>query len=204
MLSLATPWAFGIRNVHAHRLPWAIASAHGFTAIELMVVVAIVAILAALAAPSFTPLIERWRVRSAVEGLQSALYFARSEAIKRGGRVVIQKLPNGTNGCSAPNGADWNCGWFICEDTNGNNSCATSEPVLQRFDAPVKLDITRTGNGASIAFDRWRMPARWFGFSLLPESKTTTNPAARGLCMSAAGRIRVIPPEDIPCRSTSN
>ena len=39
----------------------------GFTAIELLVVVAIVAILTALAAPSFTPLIERWRVRQARE-----------------------------------------------------------------------------------------------------------------------------------------
>ena len=40
---------------------------HGFTAVELMVVVAIVAILAALAGPSFAPLIERWRVRDAAE-----------------------------------------------------------------------------------------------------------------------------------------
>ena len=179
-------------------------ASRGFTAIELMVVVAIVAVLAALAAPSFTPLIERWRVRSAVEGLQSSIYFARSEAIKRGGNVVLEKLPNGTNGCTAANTADWNCGWFICEDTNGNDSCAASEPVLQRFDAPVKLEITRTSNGASIAFDRWGMQGSWFGFSLVPESKPTTNAAARGLCMSSAGRIRVIPPEDIPCSSTNN
>ncbi|MGL6206135.1 MAG: pilus assembly FimT family protein, partial [Giesbergeria sp.] len=62
---------------------------HGFTAIELMVVVAIVAVLAALAAPSFTPLIERWRVRQAAENLTSSLYFARSEAIKRGGGIAL-------------------------------------------------------------------------------------------------------------------
>ena len=49
----------------------------GFTAIELMVVVSIVAILAALAGPSFAPLIERWRVRDAAEGLTSTLYYAR-------------------------------------------------------------------------------------------------------------------------------
>ena len=39
--------------------------ARGFTAIELMVTIGIAAILAALAAPSFTGLMERWRVRHA-------------------------------------------------------------------------------------------------------------------------------------------
>ena len=53
----------------------------GFTMIELMTVVAIMAILLALAGPSFTPLIERWRVRDSAETLTSTLYYARSEAI---------------------------------------------------------------------------------------------------------------------------
>jgi type IV fimbrial biogenesis protein FimT len=57
----------------------------GFTAIELMVTVAILAVLAGIAAPSFNPIIERWRVRQVSEELQSTLYFARSEAVKRGG-----------------------------------------------------------------------------------------------------------------------
>lgn len=65
---------------------------NGFTAIELMVVVSIVAILAALATPSFTPLIERWRVRSAAEDLTSTIYYARSEAIKRGGGITVEAL----------------------------------------------------------------------------------------------------------------
>lgn len=173
--------------------------AQGFTAIELMVVISIVAILAALAAPSFTPLIERWRVRSAAEGLQSSVYFARSEAIKRGGKVVLQKLPDGTNGCVASNTQDWNCGWYVCEDTDGNDSCGSSEPVLQRFDAPLKLEISRTSNGASIAFDRWGMPGKWFGFNLVPKGESTANAAARGLCMNAGGRVRIVPSEDIPC-----
>ena len=77
------------RRIRVHRQ-----AETGFTAIELLVTVAVVTILAALAAPSFKPLIDRWRVRDALESMQSTLYLARSEAIKRGGRIAIQKLPN--------------------------------------------------------------------------------------------------------------
>lgn len=175
----------------------------GFTAIELLVTISVVAVLAALAAPSFTPLVESWKVRQATEQLNSSLYFARSEAIKRGGQIAIQKLPNNTNGCTSATGNnDWDCGWIICHDTNGNGNCNASEPVLQRIDAPAKVQVTRTGGGDSIKLNRWGLVAdTWLGFSLVPLNKPTTHPGARGVCMSSGGRIRVILPQDIPCTS---
>ena len=189
--------------MHPRGIPPTQARRHvaGFTAIELMVVVSIVAILAALAGPSFTPLIENWRVRESAEQLQSTLHYARSEAIKRGGRVVIQKIPNNTNGCTTASGTrDWDCGWNVCEDTNNNGACNASEPILQRVDAPSKVQISRTGGGASIKLNRWGLvDGTWLGFSLVPLDKGTSHPGARGLCMSSGGRIRIVPPEDIPC-----
>ena len=172
----------------------------GFTLIETMVVVAILAILIALAAPSFTPMIERWRVKQSVEQLQDTLYYGRSEAIKRSGRVVIQKLPNSAS-CTTASTTEWDCGWFVCDDTNGNGTCQTTEPVLQRYDTPANIQVTRpSGTGATIQLNRWGLVnGAWLGFSLVPKGKTTTDQAARGLCMSSGGRIRIIPPEDIPC-----
>lgn len=173
---------------------------NGFTAIELLVVIAILGTLAALAAPSFTPLIESWRVRQATEQLQSTLSFARSEAIKRGGRIVIQKIPNISGGCTSSGNAAWDCGWYVCEDTNGNGACNTAEPVLQRYETPPRVQVTRTSSGVSIAFNRWGLVnGTWIGFSLVPYDKSTTHPGARGVCMSSGGRIRVLPPESIPC-----
>jgi type IV fimbrial biogenesis protein FimT len=182
--------------------PWQRIKIKGFTAIELMVVVAIVAVLAALAGPSFKPLIERWRVRQSVEGLRSALYFAQSEAIKRSGNVVLQKLPNNTNGCTTATGvSDWDCGWIVCDDADGNNKCGASEQVLQRFDTPSGVQVSRSSSsGESISLNRWGLVnGTWPGFAIVPFDKSTADPAARGLCMSSAGRIRIIRPENIPC-----
>ncbi|KAB2905234.1 MAG: prepilin-type N-terminal cleavage/methylation domain-containing protein [Burkholderiaceae bacterium] len=173
----------------------------GFTAIELMVTVAILAVLVALAAPSFAQLFEGWRVRQATEQLQSTLYYARSEAIKRGGRVVIQKVANNTNGCTtATTNTAWDCGWFVCEDTNSNDTCDAGEPLLQRYDTPPRLQITRTNGATTIKLNRWGLvDGTWPGFSLVPYNKSTSHPSARGVCMSSGGRIRIIPPEAIPC-----
>ncbi|MHA7600371.1 GspH/FimT family pseudopilin [Alicycliphilus sp. T452] len=178
-----------------------LATAGGFTTVELMVTVAILAVLAALAAPGFTPLLESWRVRQAAEQLRSTLHFARSEAIKRGGKVVIQKISNNTNGCTSATGAsDWDCGWYVCEDSNDNGSCGASEPVLQRVDAPARVQVTRTGGGASIKLNRWGLVAgTYVGFSLVPLDKNLSHPGARGLCMTSGGRIRII--SDPPCTS---
>lgn len=177
---------------------------HGFTIIELMVVVAIVATLAALAAPSFNPLLERWRVRQSVDGLQSALYYARSEAIKRGGNIVVRKENSGANDCPLASGAsEWDCGWFVFVDANDNNTLQVGEEVLQRFATPPQMQVTRSASAASAAFirfDRWGRANAPFGFSLVPLNKSTNDLAARGLCMSSGGRIRVTTdPADIPC-----
>ncbi len=168
-------------------------AAYGFTAIELMVVMAIVAILATLAAPSFTPLMERWRVRQAVEGFESTFYFARSEAIKRGGNVIVQKLPNSGDCTTAAGPGDWGCGWLVCADNNANGTCEATDDSLQQFDAPARLQVKRSGGGATIQVDRWGMVAgTWPSLTFYPQDKADTDPSTRKLCMSSGGRIRVV------------
>jgi len=185
-----------------HRPALAQPPRRGFTAIELMVTLAVLATLAALSAPSFKPLLQRWRVGNTVEQLKATLYFARSEAIKRGGHVTIQKLASGTNGCTIEDDTktSWDCGWIVCQDNNANGKCTAGEPVLQRVNTPTGVQVSRTGGADSIKLNRWGLvDGAWLGFSIVPASESTANPAAQGLCMSTGGRIRVIPSEDIPC-----
>ena len=147
----------------------------GFTAIELMVVVAIVAVLAALAGPSFTPMIERWRVRQTAEALQSSIYLARSEAIKRGGGITI----DATGG--------WDQGWRVTH-TQG---ATTTE--LQVVPAPSNIALTQAA--LQLFVDRWGMvsttsngAATTTNFLIYPTGKSESPNAIR-LCISAGGRI---------------
>lgn len=152
---------------------------HGFTAIELMVVVAIVAILAALAGPSFTPLIERWRVRDAAESLTSTLYYARSEAIKRGGGIAI----DATGG--------WDQGWKV---THTENAITTD---LRVNTAPPKIVATHSNGKFVLYVDRWGMlsetsggaPSPGMNLLLKPTGKLDTDFSAIRLCIAAGGRI---------------
>ena len=146
----------------------------GFTLLEVMVVVSILAVLAALAAPSFTPLIERWRVREVSESMQSTLYFARSEAIKGGGGVTIQ------NQC-LNNVNTWTSGWQVCAGTT----------VLQAIATPTKVTMAVTGDTAGvITLDRWGQFGGVLSLKFYPATTSTANAAANTICVSPSGQIK--------------
>jgi type IV fimbrial biogenesis protein FimT len=71
----------------------------GFTIIEMMVVVAIAGLLAVLAAPSFTALLDRQRVRGAVSNLNVDIQYARSEAVRKNAAVTVSFSPSTTPWC---------------------------------------------------------------------------------------------------------
>ena len=179
----------------------------GFTAIELMVVVAIVAVLAALAGPSFTPMIERWRVRSAAEDLTSTFYLARSEAIKRGGGIVIQRSSS-QGDCTTSETDLWNCGWVVFLDKNNNGVKDSGEDELQVF-APtkrVKVKFTDQKDKSlttPVLADRWGVlssdSTSSFVFRLTPIGSRNTEASASSLCITSSGRPTRIDTSTVSC-----
>lgn len=175
------------------------AAQRGFTAIELMVTIAIMAVLAALAAPSYTELIERWRVRNTTEAMRSTLYLARSEAIRRGGNIVVTKKANGAGCTLADTNEEWGCGWTVFVDANKNNSLDAGELVLQDFNGMPGIDAIHKDGGSYFTVDRNGIlgSLNVKGFIFSPHRAGIGSPATRGICVAAGGRVKVI--EDVPC-----
>jgi len=147
----------------------------GFTVIELMTAVAILGILAALAAPSFTVMIERWRVREAAESLQATLGYARSEAIRRGGDVKITQHTRCASG-------QWECGWAV----TGKKPDGTWES-LRTVQLGGGLNIAASA-GDVLDINRWGLPTSNAEWRLLPPSGNLA--ASSRVCLGMGGLIQ--------------
>lgn len=169
-----------------------LAAAHGFTAVELIVVIGIMAILAAIAVPSYNEFIARSRMDSAANELVNAAAFARTEAIRTRSNVVIAKRQAN---CRAGSGTaqDWSCGFVAFKDANrnGTQDAGGDEPTLREVGEVVSLNVMHVGGGsdASVTFNPFGVAASSPGrFVYTPERGGLSS--AVTLCMSSGGRIR--------------
>ncbi|MCG5496885.1 GspH/FimT family pseudopilin [Ectothiorhodospira variabilis] len=99
----------------------------GLTLVELMVTISVFAILLAIAVPGFQTLVQNTRATTAANELVTALHYARSEAVRRGGNVSV-----------CPLDSDWADGWSVRVGTcNGS-----SDPlrIWDRLPARVTID----------------------------------------------------------------
>jgi len=93
-----------------------------------MITISIAAILLAVAVPSFSTIIKDNRQITQANDVITTLTFARSEAIKRGSRVVVCKSSNGAS-CVATGG--WEQGWITFVDDNSNAAVTAGEELLR-------------------------------------------------------------------------
>lgn len=122
----------------------------GFTAIELLFVVAITGILLSIAVPSFSDLIARQRISAASSDFSSDLMMARMEASRRGGLVT---LCASADGAKCGDGTAWSKGWLVFADTDGNGTRADAEPILKvRTLESTALQIQETAASSFVSF----------------------------------------------------
>jgi type IV fimbrial biogenesis protein FimT len=167
----------------------------GLTLVELMAVIAVVAVLSSMALPGFAGAIERYRVRRASEDMIATLYAARSEAIRRGGRVTIAKM--NPPGCATTQNKDWSCGWVVFADDDGDGVLDAGETPIQ-FSPPtpgVMATASLPNPANRTRLDRWgrfndNVGALSFGFSPAETPEAATG--AWRVCVNGT-RIRSVP-----------
>ena len=97
---------------------------HGFTLLELMIVMLIVAIMTTLALPAMTEFVADQRVRTTASDMVSEIAFARAKAVENGRRVIMERLVN----------TGWHQGWRTYADVNSNGSYeAGTDLELKQF-----------------------------------------------------------------------
>ncbi len=99
----------------------------GFSLVEMLVAASIAGLMAAIAAPSFSHLIEQHRMTISSNALMSAFVIARQSAISKNQFVAIC-AGNVESGCHA----DWGGGeWLIFTDRNRNGRLDMDESLIQ-------------------------------------------------------------------------
>lgn len=137
------PSDFPITRARGRRVPpLPQRAARGFTLTELLVVLTIVAVLATVGMPSMAAITDSIRLSSASNVFLSNLHLARSEAIKRNGRVVLCKSADGVS-CAGSGG--WEQGWLVFHDANNNGTLDSGESVIERAQ-PLAGNLRLTGN----------------------------------------------------------
>lgn len=179
----------------------------GFTLLEVMVVVAIIAVLTSLAGPSLVALIQSNAVSSNVNTFISDIRFARSEAVRRGGAVIMCRSDDpeaASPACGAgsgPGGNGWVSGWIIFEDRDGSLTRNAGDQVL-RVQSPItNLDSIVEASSTKFQFTALGRMKSLNSATSLQFGSSIPNTRQRMVCVNQTGRARIAGDGTASCSS---
>ncbi len=146
---------------------------------------AIAGILAATATPAMQNLVYEQRLTTYVNELFGDLQLARSEAIKRVTQTTLCKSSDGT-ACSTT--SNWQSGWIVFVDSNGNESVDSGETIIKVHQALESGVTLRYGTSQDYVYyksDGTAWPNATFTFC-----DTRGASYAKAIIVSNTGRAR--------------
>jgi len=115
-----------------------------------MVALTIVAVLVAIAAPSYRDFILDTQMSGEANEFLTSVNFARSEAIKRNGRVTMCKSSDGA-GCADADSGGWNQGWIVYVDAGAAGVFNQGTDVILRVHGRLTTSSTLVGATDDVA-----------------------------------------------------
>ena len=130
----------------------------GFTLIELLVTMTVLVIVITIGVPSFQNLIKNNRLRTTTNTLVLDINYARSEAVKRGMKVVLCRSsnPQAVNPSCSGNTREWSSGWLLFASQDSNSIYDTGTDVLLKrteINAAGISIIANTNADSSLTFN---------------------------------------------------
>ncbi|MDT8385076.1 MAG: GspH/FimT family pseudopilin [Gammaproteobacteria bacterium] len=122
----------------------------GFTLIELMITLVIAAIVLTQGVPSFMATVQNNRLITYTNDLVSDINLARSEAVKRGSRVVLCRTADPSAAAPACGGTanTWSTGWLVFADADADGSFNAGD-TLVRVGMSVNTSTTIISNAVA-------------------------------------------------------
>lgn len=159
----------------------------GFTLVEALITLGICTILLTQVAPTLQSVIQRNRLSSAVNRFSASLQYARSEAIRENRRVVLCPSEDFRACAGSP---QWNQGWIIFADADGNRERSRREPLLRSAQAlPADISMRSSQHRRRI---RYQALGNAYGtnasFTFCDRRRRA---APKVICLSGTGRPRV-------------
>lgn len=143
----------------------------GFSLLELLVTLAVVGVLATVALPNLASLVRGQHVKTAAYDLVIGLQFARSEAVKRNGNVVVTPATGG-----------WQNGWAVTSGTTVLRSQGAYNKIS--VSGPTSLTYNKNGRVASsVSISLDTNPASGSNTARCVQIDTSGRPVtAKGIC----------------------
>ncbi|MBC3874611.1 GspH/FimT family pseudopilin [Undibacterium flavidum] len=204
ILSFVFDILFGLR-IWSHKMLRKIkCKSAGATLLEALIALAIISILIKLAVASYSRLFSQTQIIVAASELHAALLFARSEALKRGGNVIICRSTSANAPypvCNADHSdsdsnSGWGDGWIIFHDSNGDGRLSDSEDIIRvqgrLFLSNRDGSIIPTPNRKQIKFNSFgQVYGVYMQFAIVQSHQEREANLERYICIASGGRARI-------------